>query len=193
MQNAMAKTLNKHIRVDEDHWQRIEDAANTRGMSANRLIIEAALRDIEAAEWPRTELALRVARSCLFTAQVLARDMIAAGREKELERIRCDVSELAPELPQRNRDSPVMNYGMSQMSNISPQIALARRRETLGCDAMDRFCHFSNQSLSSQRTSLPNAFLPGRQKRRVRDDRGRLALITRCQPPDAGRRPHHNE
>ena len=97
----MAKTLNKHIRVDEDHWQRIEDAANARGISANRLIIEAALQDIEGREWPRTELELRVARSCLFTAQVLARDMIAAGREEELERIRRDVSELAPELPQK--------------------------------------------------------------------------------------------
>ena len=100
----MAKTLNKHIRVDEDHWQRIEDAANARGISPNRLIVEAALRDIEGREWPRTELELRVARSCLFTAQVLARDLIAAGREEELERIRHDVSQLAPELPEKTAE-----------------------------------------------------------------------------------------
>ena len=95
----MAKTMNKHIRVDEDHWQRIEDAANARGISPSRFIIKAALQDIEDREWPRTELELRVARSCLFTAQVLARDLIAAGREEELEEIRRHVSQLAPELP----------------------------------------------------------------------------------------------
>ncbi len=46
----MAKTLNKHIRVDEDHWQRIEDAPNARGISLNRLIIEAALQDVKSRE-----------------------------------------------------------------------------------------------------------------------------------------------
>lgn len=96
----MVKTLNKHIRIDEDHWQRIEETANARGISPSRLIVEAALQDIEGRVWPRTELELRVARSCLFTAQVLARDLIATGREEELERIRLDVSQLAPELPE---------------------------------------------------------------------------------------------
>ena len=33
----MAKTLNKHIRVDEDHWERIEQAAKRRGNLAQPL------------------------------------------------------------------------------------------------------------------------------------------------------------
>ncbi len=34
-----------------------------------------------------------------ITAQAIARDMIAAGREDKLEQIRRDVSQLAPDLP----------------------------------------------------------------------------------------------
>ena len=98
----MTKTLNKHIRVDEDHWERIEDAARQRGTSPSRLMIESTLRAIEGREWPQTELQLRVARSCLFTAQVLARDLIAAGRKEDLEEIRRHVSQLAPELPKKS-------------------------------------------------------------------------------------------
>ena len=103
----MGNTLNKHIRVDENHWERIEAAANQRGISPSRLIIEAALQNIEGREWPRTEAEIRMFRSCLFTAQAMARDLIAAGREKDLEEIRRHVSQLAPELPKKLVEPPL--------------------------------------------------------------------------------------
>ena len=46
----MGKTINKHIRVDEDHWKRIEKAAHERGISPSWLIISAALEAIEGSE-----------------------------------------------------------------------------------------------------------------------------------------------
>ena len=107
----MAKTLNKHIRVDEDHWERIEQAAKRRGISPSRLMIEATLQAMEGPEWPRTEIEIRVARSCLFTAQAIARDMIAAGRGEQLKQIRRDVSHMAPELPGKQSDSPPVTSG----------------------------------------------------------------------------------
>ena len=107
----MAKTLNKHIRVDEDHWERIEQAAKRRGISPSRLMIEATLQAMEGPEWPRTEIEIRVARSCLFTAQAIARDMIATGRGEQLEQIRRDVSHMAPELPGEQSDSPPITTG----------------------------------------------------------------------------------
>ena len=97
----MGNTLNKPIRVDEDHWERIETAANRRGISPSRLLIEFTLQAIEDKQWPHTEAEIRMYRSCLFTAQILARDFVAAGREEELEQIRRDVSQLAPELPDK--------------------------------------------------------------------------------------------
>ena len=54
---------------------------------------------LERQEWPRTELEIQLLRSSLFTVQAMARDMIAAGREGELEQIRRNVSQMAPELP----------------------------------------------------------------------------------------------
>ena len=43
----MGKTINKHIRVDEEHWKRIEKVAHERGISPSRLMISAALEEIE--------------------------------------------------------------------------------------------------------------------------------------------------
>ena len=73
-------TLNKHIRVDEDHWARIEAAANRRGISPSRLQSKSILQAIEGGQWPRTEVDIRMYRSCLFTAQILAHDFLAAVR-----------------------------------------------------------------------------------------------------------------
>ncbi len=89
----MGNTLNKHIRVEEDQWELIETAANQCGISPSRLLIESTLRVIEDKQWPYNVAEIRMYHSCLFTAQVLARDFIAAGREEELEQIRQDVSQ----------------------------------------------------------------------------------------------------
>ena len=49
-ENGMGNTINKHIRVDEDHWKRIEKAAHERGISPSRLMISATIEAIEERE-----------------------------------------------------------------------------------------------------------------------------------------------
>ncbi len=94
----MAGTVNKHIRIDEEIWERLEAAAKDRETTANRLLSELAAQWLENREWPRTDVQIQVARSSLFTAQVVARDMIAAGREKEVEEIRNSISSIVPDV-----------------------------------------------------------------------------------------------
>ena len=93
----MTKTLQKNIRVTPGQWNRIENAAKERGLTANRLLVEAAMEALDRREWPRTQAEIRVARASLFAAQVLARDMIAAGREDEVEEIRDSISTIVPD------------------------------------------------------------------------------------------------
>ena len=95
----MRKTINKHIRFDEEHWKRIEKAAQERGISPSRLMISATIEAIEAREWPRTEAEIHLLRSSMFTAQAIIRDMERTGREAEIEQISRTISEVAPELP----------------------------------------------------------------------------------------------
>ena len=95
----MGKTINKHIRVDEEHWRRIEKAAHERGISPSRLMITAALEVLEGEEWPRTEAEIHLLRSAMFAAQAIIRDMERNGREKEIQQISRDISVVAPELP----------------------------------------------------------------------------------------------
>ncbi len=52
---------------------------------------------LDRREWPRTELDIQVAKAALFAAQVLRRDLIADGREHEVEEILQFVSTLVPE------------------------------------------------------------------------------------------------
>ena len=94
----MAGTVNKHIRIDEEIWKHLEAAAKDRETTANRLLSELAAQWLENREWPRTDVQVQVARSSLFTAQAVARDMIAAGREKEIEEIRDSISTIVPDL-----------------------------------------------------------------------------------------------
>ena len=95
----MGNTINKHIRVDEDDWKRIETAARERNLSPSRLMISSALEAIEGARWPRTEAEIYLLRSAMFAAQAIARDMQAAGRGKEIAEIARNISRVAPELP----------------------------------------------------------------------------------------------
>ena len=95
----MGKTINKHIRVDKDHWKRIEKAAHERGISPSRLMISATIETIEGRIWPRTEAEIHLLRSAMFTAQAIIRDMERDGREEEIEQISRNISEVAPELP----------------------------------------------------------------------------------------------
>ena len=105
-ENGMGNTINKHIRVDEEHWRRIEKAADERGISPSRLMISTTIEAIEGREWPRTEAEIHLLRSAMFTAQAIIRDMEKAGREDEIEQISKNISEVAPELPDRLANNP---------------------------------------------------------------------------------------
>ena len=99
----MPGTINKHIRIDEELWKRLEKAATERDTTANRLLAELAERWLETREWPQSEVQVRVARASLFTAQAIALDMIAASRKKEvddiLEHVAAIIPDVAPEPP----------------------------------------------------------------------------------------------
>ena len=95
----MAKTLSKTVRVSEEQWNRVENAAEKRNESPNHVLVQLAMEALDCREWPRTELEIQLLRSTLFTAQAMARDMIAKGRGEEIEEIRREISRIAPELP----------------------------------------------------------------------------------------------
>ena len=105
-ENGMGNTINKHIRVDQDHWRRIEKAAQERGISPSRLMISATIEAIEGREWPRTEAEIHLLRSAMFTAQAIIRDMERAGREEEIEAISRNISEVAPKLLNKSAKDP---------------------------------------------------------------------------------------
>ena len=96
----MPKTLDKHIRIEPEQWKRIEASARQRDMTANQLVVELAMEALDRSEWPRTALEILMVRSCLFSAQAMARDMIADGRQNEIKEIEKAISSLAPPLPE---------------------------------------------------------------------------------------------
>ena len=93
----MAKTMTKSVRVTDEQWNRIENAVGNSKLSPNHLLVQLAMEALDRREWPRTELEVRLLRSTLFTAEVTARNMIAEGREEEMEEIRKGISEFLPE------------------------------------------------------------------------------------------------
>ena len=95
----MVQTIQKNIRVTPEQWKRIENEAEKREMSPNRLVVELAMEASARNEWPRIEAEIHLLRSAMFVAQVFIRDMEKAGREEEIEQISRNISEVAPELP----------------------------------------------------------------------------------------------
>ena len=106
----MAPTVNKHIRIDEEVWQRLEKAAAGLGTTANRLLAELASRWLEHRAWPRTDAEVQIARASLFAAQAIAHDMLAAGRGQEIDEIRRYIATIVPdtaiECPATTPDAP---------------------------------------------------------------------------------------
>ena len=94
----MAKTVNKHIRIEERLWERLEAAARDRETTPNRLLAELATEWLKNREWPATAVQLQVARSSLFTAQAMVRNLIAEKRENEIEEIRRYISTIIPDV-----------------------------------------------------------------------------------------------
>ena len=97
MPESTEKTINKHIRVLPEQWERIEQAAQGSALTPNQLVIELAIEALDRREWPRSEAETRVARASLFAAQVLARDLIANGRDDEVQEIRAFISNIVPD------------------------------------------------------------------------------------------------
>ena len=92
----MVQTVQKNIRVTPEQWERIERADDERGLSAKQLLFEFAIEALGRRQWPRTEAEIYLLRSAMFTAQAIARDIEAAGRDKEIAR---NISRIAAESP----------------------------------------------------------------------------------------------
>ena len=95
----MVQTIQKNIRVTPEQWKRIENEAEKREMSPNRLVVEFVMEVLERREWPTTKAEIHLLRSAMFVAQAIIRDMERTGREDEIEQISRTISEVAPELP----------------------------------------------------------------------------------------------
>ena len=95
----MAQTAQKNIRFTSEQWKRVEKEAEKHDKSPNQLVVELVLEALDRREWPRTEAEIHLLRSTMFTAQAIIRDMERTGREKEIEQISRNISEVAPELP----------------------------------------------------------------------------------------------
>lgn len=98
MTESSDKIMNKHIRVRSGQWEMIEQAAEGTALTANQLVIELAIEALERRRMFSPEAEIRVARSSLFTAQAIARDLIAAGKEKDVQSIREFISTIVPDI-----------------------------------------------------------------------------------------------
>ena len=94
----MVQTIQKNVRLTPEQWKRIEQEAERREKSPNRLVVELAMEALERREWPRTEAEIHLLRSAMFAAQAIVRDMERDGREDEIEQIGRNISQVAPEL-----------------------------------------------------------------------------------------------
>ena len=65
--------------------------------SPNQVLIELAMEALDRREWPATDTEMRVARTSLFTAQAIARRLIADGREADVQEIRDFISTIMPD------------------------------------------------------------------------------------------------
>lgn len=97
-----------HIRVLPEQWDRIERAGQGSDLTSSQLITELAIEALDRREWTRSEAETRLARASLFNAQVLARDLIAAGRDKEVEEMREFISTIVPD-PDAHTGKPFRN------------------------------------------------------------------------------------
>ena len=108
MADSKEKALHKHVRIAPEQWERLERAAQGTPHSPNQILVELAMEALDRREWPGTEVEMRVARAALFTAQAIALDLIAAGRDKEVQEIRDYISTIVPDpdssLPAQSHD-----------------------------------------------------------------------------------------
>ena len=72
---------------------------------------------------PTTEI--RVARASLFAAQVLARDLIANGREGEVQKIREFISTMVPDARSDPDRSPPQPHRLAPLQPMAPGTPLS--------------------------------------------------------------------
>ncbi len=97
MTKSPDSSLHKHIRISREQWERLERAAQGTPRSPNQVLVELAMEALDRREWPGTETEMRVARASLFAAQAIARQLIADGREQEVQEIRDFISTIVPD------------------------------------------------------------------------------------------------
>ena len=107
-------SLHKHIRVSREQWERIERAAQSTPHSPNQVLVELAMEALDRRDWPGTETEIKVARASLFAAQVLARDLIANGREKDVQEIRQFISTIVPDIPALGPSPPAQRVDRTE-------------------------------------------------------------------------------
>ena len=105
MADTRQKALHKHVRIAPEQWERLERASQGTPHSPNQILVELAMEALDRREWPGTEAEIRVARASLFTAQALARGLIADGREDEVREIREFISTIVPDVEDDHRPS----------------------------------------------------------------------------------------
>ena len=95
----MAITIQKAAPVTRKQWDRVENAVEKPKVMPNQLLVELAMEALDRRECPRTEAEIYLLRPPMFTAQAIARDMIANGHRGEVEKIRRKISQFVPFLP----------------------------------------------------------------------------------------------
>ena len=68
-------------------WKRLETAAGEIDTTANRLLAALGERWLETRQRPQSEVRVQVARASIFTAQAIALDLIATGRQKRVDQL----------------------------------------------------------------------------------------------------------
>ena len=106
MANSTSTTIDNHIRVLPQQWERIERASQRTALTANQLVVELAIEALDRREWPGTKAEIHVTRASLFTAQAIARDLVATGCEDEVEEIRDYILTIVSDVPYPSSPSP---------------------------------------------------------------------------------------
>lgn len=97
MTDTTDKAQSRRIRILPEQWARVEKAASGTRQNPNDLLVQLAMEALDQRELFGKDATVRVARASLFAAQVLARDLIAKGREQEVQEIREFISTIVPD------------------------------------------------------------------------------------------------
>ncbi len=115
MADTTDKTQSRRIRILPEQWERVEKAASGTRQNPNELLVQLAMEALDQRELFGKEASIHIARASLFSAQVLARGLIAEGRELEVQEIREFISTIVPD-PDAHRVAATPNQGNARQS-----------------------------------------------------------------------------